>query len=97
MLIFEKLTPLEDYFLGLTIAASAVRLFGLSLFWGDYWIIGLDEDYSYAIVGTPDRKYGWILSRNPQISPETPNRINSILRDQGYDPEDFKMTPQNWQ
>jgi len=76
---------------------SFVRLFGISLFWGDYWIIGLDKDYSYAIVGTPGRKYGWILSRNPQISPDTLSQIYSILRDQDYDPEDFEMTPQNWQ
>lgn len=35
--------------------------------WGDYWIIALADDYSYAVVGTPDRKYLWVLSRTPKL------------------------------
>ena len=35
--------------------------------WGDYWILGLGPDYSWALVGTPDRKYLWILSRTPTL------------------------------
>jgi apolipoprotein D and lipocalin family protein len=73
---------------------SFVRLLGLSLFWGDYWIIGLGDDYEYAIVGTPDRKYGWILSRTPSLDHEALDRIFAILRDNGYDPGRFEMTPQ---
>ena len=37
-------------------------------FWpfkGDYWIIDLDPDYRWAVVGVPSRKYLWILSRTP--------------------------------
>lgn len=39
----------------------------VSLFWffaGDYWIIDIADDYSYVVVGHPQRKYLWILSRN---------------------------------
>ena len=36
-------------------------------FYGDYWIINLGNDYDYAVVGTPNRKYLWILSRTPQM------------------------------
>ena len=36
-------------------------------FYGDYWIINLGKDYDYAVVGTPNRKYLWILSRTPQM------------------------------
>ena len=32
-------------------------------FYGDYWIINLGKDYDYAVVGTPNRNYLWILSR----------------------------------
>ena len=38
----------------------------VSFFWlfaGDYWIIDLDDEYSYVVVGHPKRKYLWILSR----------------------------------
>mgnify|MGYP000872173260 FL=1 len=37
---------------------SFVSIFGIRLFWGDYWILGLGDDYEYAVVGTPSRKYG---------------------------------------
>jgi len=33
--------------------------------WGDYWIIALAPDYSYAVIGEPARKYLWVLSRTP--------------------------------
>ena len=45
----------------------------VQFFWpfkGDYWIIELDEDYQYAVVGNPDRSSLWILSRTRQISDE---------------------------
>ncbi len=74
---------------------SFVKIFGISLFWGDYWIVGLNENYRYAVVGSPSRKYGWILSREPQMSDETLAEVFGILRDQGYDPEKFEMTEQN--
>ena len=34
---------------------------------GNYWILHLDEDYEEAIVGTPNRKYLWLLARTPMI------------------------------
>lgn len=43
----------------------------VSFFWpfeGDYWILGLDSEYTYAVVGSPDRKSFWILSRTPELS-----------------------------
>jgi apolipoprotein D and lipocalin family protein len=36
--------------------------------WGDYWVIDLAPDYSYAVVGEPKREYLWILSRSPRMS-----------------------------
>ena len=73
---------------------SFVRLFGISLFWGDYWIIGLDRDYSYAVIGTPSRKYGWILSRAPVMSETDLADAFVILEEQGYDPDDFEKSAQ---
>ena len=75
---------------------SFVRVLGLQLFWGDYWIIGLDSEYKYAVVGTPSRKYGWILSRRPVLSQEDLNKIFEILRSQGYDPKLFVFTEQRY-
>lgn len=65
------------------------------LFGGDYWIIGLDEQrYSYAVVGHPTRRYGWILSRSPDLPASTLKQLTTLLQKQGYDPCDFITTPQ---
>ncbi len=39
----------------------------LPLTWADYWVIAVDPDYQWAIVGEPGREYLWILSRNPDM------------------------------
>jgi apolipoprotein D and lipocalin family protein len=54
-------------------------------FWGDYWIIYLDEDYSCAVVGHPGRDYLWILSRTPTMAEVTYKVIVARLQAQGYE------------
>jgi apolipoprotein D and lipocalin family protein len=54
-------------------------------FWGDYWIIDLGHDYSYAVVGHPSRDYLWVLARTTFISPELYESITRKLTTQGYD------------
>jgi apolipoprotein D and lipocalin family protein len=73
---------------------SFVRILGIQLFWGDYWIIGLDVNYKYAIVGSPSRKYGWILSRSPILSQADQKKIFDTLQAQGYNPQSFIFTEQ---
>jgi apolipoprotein D and lipocalin family protein len=74
---------------------SFVRILGINFFWGDYWIIGLGDNYEYAVVGTPDRKYGWILSRTKKLPPDKLDETYAILKRNGYNPEDFVTTPQD--
>jgi len=60
----------------------------VSFFWpfaGDYWIIDLDDDYSYAVVGHPRRKYLWILSRTKEMDEDVYEAIVSRLRDKHYE------------
>ena len=69
----------------------------VSFFWpfkGDYWIIDLDEDYRWVVVGEPKRKYLWILSRTPQMDEATYRSILSRLPDMAYDPAKLKRTAQ---
>lgn len=73
---------------------SFFSILGIRPFWGDYWIIGLDENYEWAIVGTPTRKYGWILSRTPSLPDNTMEEIFSLLKSQHYNPADFEMSSQ---
>ncbi|MDY0298104.1 MAG: lipocalin family protein [Acidobacteriota bacterium] len=71
---------------------SFVNLLGVRLFWGNYWIIGLDSGYRWVLVGEPERKYGWILAREPRLTPEQWDRARSTLRARGYDPSRFVTT-----
>jgi apolipoprotein D and lipocalin family protein len=57
----------------------------LPFVWGDYWIIGLADDYSWATVGSPDRDYLWILSRTPQLDADRYDAAVASARVQGFD------------
>ena len=63
-------------------------------FWGDYWIIDLDPDYRWAVVGEPKRKYLWLLSRTPTLDKSTLDGILSRLPAAGYDVDQLQWTPQ---
>ncbi len=54
-------------------------------FWGDYWIIDLADDYSYAVVGHPGRDYLWILARTPTMAEATFQGIVARLQAKGYE------------
>jgi apolipoprotein D and lipocalin family protein len=54
-------------------------------FYGNYWIIDLDPEYRWAVVGEPDRKYFWILSREPKLDEVVYGQILGRAKDQGYD------------
>jgi len=74
---------------------SFVRFLGGWLFPGDYWILDLDPDYRYAVVGHPRRTYGWILSRTPTLPEETLEGIFSRLEAQGYRRAQFRRIDQS--
>ncbi len=57
----------------------------LSFVWGDYQIMELAPDYSYALVGEPSRKYLWILSRTPVMDEATYNKLKDVAATQGFD------------
>jgi apolipoprotein D and lipocalin family protein len=62
--------------------------------WGDYQVIALDDAYRYALVGTPDRKYLWVLSRTPELDAATYGELMSIATQQGFDVSKVIRTPQ---
>ena len=63
-------------------------------FWGKYWIIDLDPDYQWAVVGEPKRKYLWILSRTPSMEDGVFEEILARLPSKGYDPDGLQRTLQ---
>lgn len=60
----------------------------VQFFWpfsGDYWIMHLDKDYKYALVGDPAHKYLWILCREKKMDQETYEMLLQKAIDNGYD------------
>lgn len=54
-------------------------------FYGDYWVMILDENYEYVVVGTPSREYLWILCRKPILDEKIKNEILQKLPNLGFD------------
>ncbi|EMD98687.1 lipocalin [Pseudomonas stutzeri] len=52
---------------------------------GHYWVLYLDEGYSTALVGSPDRKYLWLLARDTEVDQATRERLLSEAERRGYD------------
>jgi len=62
--------------------------------WGDYWILYVDEDYQSALVGSPDRRYLWILSRQPRLDPGQFQALMARAATQQFDTSMLQRTPQ---
>lgn len=63
-------------------------------FWSPYWVLNLAEDYSYAVVGHPNRKYAWILCRSRHLAPQVLTRLILVLQHAGYDTDKLIFTEQ---
>jgi apolipoprotein D and lipocalin family protein len=60
----------------------------VQFFWpfsGDYWIIDLDKEYKYVLVGGPSAKYLWILAREKRMDDSTYNMLLQKAIENGYD------------
>ena len=71
----------------------------VQFFWpfkGKYWIIDLADDYSYAVVGNPNRKSLWILSRTPLMNDITYQQIISRIKEKGFDISKIVLTNQKY-
>ncbi len=63
----------------------------------DYWVLARDANYQTALVGTPNKKYLWLLARSPNITQATYSKYREIAQQQGYDLKAFKLTTQSKQ
>lgn len=69
----------------------------VQFFWpfkGKYWIIDLADDYSYAVVSHPNKKYLWLLSRTPIMSDTVYQQIISRLTSKGFNLSKIQITKQ---
>jgi len=76
--------------------ASNARL-KVRFFWpfaGDYWVLALDPDYRWALVGHPGRDYLWILSRTPRLDDALYDELVAKAQAQGFEVSRLVRTPQ---
>jgi len=64
--------------------APAILSF-LPMVWGDYQVLALGKDYDYAMVGSPNRSYLWVLSRTPTIDPQVYRELVASAESQGFE------------
>ena len=60
----------------------------VQFFWpfrAPYWVLKLDTQYRYALVGAPGRDYLWVLCRKPQIPEEVLTEYLNAAKDMGFD------------
>ena len=90
----EGIAKIVDKKTNSKLKVSFFSIFGINLFWGNYWVLYIDEEYTIAVVGEPSRKYGWILTRdiNPDI--ETLGEAYDAIEKNGYDKTKFILTKQ---
>jgi len=82
----SKMFPLED---GSNGELQAQFIWPIKV---DYWIIELANDYSYVVVGHPDHKFLFIMSRNQTMPKKTHDEIVARCKAKGYEVD--KLTAQ---
>ncbi|MBD3824578.1 MAG: lipocalin family protein [Epsilonproteobacteria bacterium] len=95
--VLEDGTRKEAHGVAQAVDATNTKL-RVSFFWpfyGDYWILALDDDYTYALIGEPSREYLWILSRSKELDAAAKQRLLDLLPALGYQSSTLIWTPQN--
>lgn len=64
-------------------------------FYADYYVLDIDPDYRYVLVGSSSDKYLWIMSRTPTLPQATLNQLVEQLRQRGYDTSRLVFVQQN--
>ena len=87
-------TPVDDSNSRLEVSFLPDGLRWIPFTKGDYWILRLDPDYRISLVGSPDRKYLWLLAREPTIDAVTREDYLATARERGFDLTGLIDTPQ---
>ncbi|WPL17833.1 Outer membrane lipoprotein blc precursor [Thiorhodovibrio winogradskyi] len=84
-----------DYGRNARLQISFRMLYGVYVFWDDYWIIGLGADYDYALIGQPTKTRAWVLARDPLAKDALVDRWLSEFGDKGFPAASFLRTRQD--
>lgn len=64
----------------------------LPMAWADYWVIEVDPDYQWAVIGSPGRNHLWILSRHPTMPRALLQALTGHARRRGYPVDRLMIT-----
>lgn len=87
------ITPLNPAILEVRFAPNWLSF--LPMVWGDYWIIKTVGNYQYSLVGSPDREYLWVLSRDRKADMVVVNELLEYAGTLGFDIDKVEYTKQN--
>ena len=86
-------TPVDATNAKLRVSFLPAALRWLPFFRGDYWVLALDADYRWAMVGAPSRTYLWILSREPRLRDGELELLIGQAREMGFPADAIVRTP----
>jgi len=61
-------------------------------YWRDYWVLDRDSNYAWSIVGEPQGRYLWVLTRAEHITPEQRAAFERRISELGYRPAELVWT-----
>lgn len=62
-----------------------LKVYFVPFFGADYYILDIDPDYQWVLVGSSSPNYLWIMSRTPKLPDETLQMIVKRAKARGYD------------
>jgi apolipoprotein D and lipocalin family protein len=68
----------------LEVSFMPALLRALPFAWADHWILHVDADYRFAVVGDPARRHCWLLAREPRPTPDEREHLVQIAAARGY-------------
>ena len=60
---------------------------------GNYWILDIDPNYQWVVVGEPCKKYLWFLARTATVSDDLMKKMKGIAKNKGFDANDLVFRP----
>jgi lipocalin len=66
-------------------APAKLKVSFFLFFYGDYYVLELDNDYQWAVIGSSSDNYLWILSRTPQMDTALYQELLERIKNRGYD------------
>lgn len=63
-------------------------------FYANYFVLELDKNYQWVLIGSSSDKYLWVLSRTPEMSPLSFEKILALASRRGYETDKLIMVKQ---